>query len=147
MFVQNIFHSFDKIRLYKQKATTYYHETYLSLDCQLATGECSHLHHLHVEVVRYPSQVANIISWVRTGTTMPWQEEFAALKQVDGEYEDLVPCKNLPHTIPTSQAKRNQPLVLDKPRNRKVFNKEHKIFEVTFRHLTGIWLDQRDEDL
>ena len=78
---------------------------------------------------------------------MPWREEFAALKQVDCEYEDFVPSKNLPHAIPTSQAKRNQSLVLDKPRNRKVLIKEHKIFLMTFRHLTGIWLDQRDEDL
>ena len=105
------------------------------------------MHHLHVEVVRYPSQVANVISWVRTGTTMPWREEFSALKQVDGEYEDLVPCKNLAHAITTAQTKRNQPLVLDKPRKRKVLIKEHKVLEMTFRHLTGIWLDQRDEDL
>ena len=85
------------------------------------------MHHLHVEVVRYPSQVANIISWVRTGTTMPWREELAALKQVDGEYEDLVPCKNLPHAITTAQTKRNQPLVLDKPRKRKVFNNQRTL--------------------
>ena len=77
-----------------------------------------------MEVVRYPSQVANVISWVRTGTSMPWREELAALKQVDGEYEDLVPCKNLAHAITTSQTKRNQPLVPDKPRKRNVLIKK-----------------------
>ena len=54
---------------------------------------------------------------------MPWREEFAALKQVDDEYEDLVPCKNLPHAITTSQTKRNQPLVLDKPKKKQVVKK------------------------
>ena len=72
---------------------------------------------MHVEVIRYPGQVAKVISCVRTGT-MPWREKLAALKQVNGEYEDLVSCQNLAHAIPTAKAKRNQPLNLDKPVNR-----------------------------
>ena len=55
---------------------------------------------------------------------MPWLEELAALQQVDGEYKDLVPCKNLSHAVPTSQAKGNQSLILDKP-NVKGDVKEH----------------------
>ena len=67
-----------------------------------------------MEVVRYPSQVAKVISCIWTGT-MPWREELSALEQIDGENEDLVPCKNLAHAVTTAVAKRNQPLVLDKP--------------------------------
>ena len=80
-------------------------------------NNCSHLHHLHVEVVRYPCCVASVISCVRTWT-VPWGQKFAALEQVDSEYEDLVPCQNLAHAISTSEPKRNQSLILDKPKDR-----------------------------
>ena len=77
------------------------------------------LHHLHVEVVRYPSQVANVISWIRTGS-MSWLEKFSALYQVDGENENLVPCQNLAHAITATEAKRNQPLILGEPENKQM---------------------------
>ena len=72
------------------------------------------MHHLHVEVVRYPTEVGKVISCIWTGT-MPWRKKLSALEQIDGEYEDLVPCKNLAHAVTTAVAKQNQPLVLDKP--------------------------------
>ena len=75
------------------------------------------MHHLHVEVVRYPCEVADVISCVRTWT-VSWGEKFAALEQVDSEYEDLVPCQNLAHAISTAEPKRNQSLILDKPKDR-----------------------------
>ena len=59
------------------------------------------MHHLHVEVVRYPCEVADEISYVRTWT-VSWREKFAALEQVDSEYEHLVPCQNLAHAISTA---------------------------------------------
>ena len=77
---------------------------------------------------------------------MPWRKKFATLEQINGEYEDLAPRKNLAHAITTAEAKRNQPLVLDKPMNR--YMKEHlRCSLFTFHHLTKIWLDQRYEDL
>ena len=70
--------------------------------------------HLHVEVIGYPGQVAKEMFCIWTGT-MPWRKKLSALEQIDGEYEDLIPCKNLAHAVTTAVAKRNQPLVLDKP--------------------------------
>ena len=67
-----------------------------------------------MEVVRYPTEVGKVISCIWTGT-MPWRKKLSALEQIDGEYEDLVPRKNLAHAVTTAVAKRNQPLVLDKP--------------------------------
>ena len=76
---------------------------------------------------------------------MPWREKLAALEQVNGEYEDLVPSKNLAHAIPTAKTKRNQPLNLDKPVNR--CDGAFRVCFFTFHHPTKIWLDQRYEDL
>ena len=105
---------------------------------------CSHLDHLHVEVVGYSSQVTKVIFCIRTGV-MPWWKKLAALEQVHGENEDLVPRKNLAHAISTAEAERNQPLVLDKPLNR--YEREFEVLVFTFHHPTKIWLDQRYEDL
>ena len=67
-----------------------------------------------MEVVRYPTEVGKVISCIWTGT-MPWRKKLSALEQIDGEYEDLVPRKNLADAVTTAVAKRYQPLVLDKP--------------------------------
>ena len=56
---------------------------------------------------------------------MPWRKKLSALEQIDGEYEDLVPRKNLANAVATAVAKRNQPLVLDKSRKRKVFKSKN----------------------
>ena len=76
---------------------------------------------------------------------MPWREKLAALEQIDGENENLVPRKNLAHAITTAYTKRNQPLVFDKPKNR--YERAFKEFVFTCHHLTQIWSDQRYEDL
>ena len=99
-----------------------------------------------MEVIRYPGQVAKVVSCVWTGI-LSWREELSTLEQVDGENEDLVPGKNLTRAISAAEAKWNQSLILDKPMNRFENFNHFKVFVFTFHPLTKIWLDQRCEDL
>ena len=99
-----------------------------------------------MEVIRYPGQVAKVVSCVWTGI-LSWREELATLEQVDGENEDLVTGKNLTRAISAAEAERNQSLILDKPMNRFEHFNHFKAFVFTFHPLTKIWLDQICEDL